>query len=137
MSYSGVSYLNKVKTKIKANIDADMPHFQFTMKDNEFSFNELTLGLDGSFAMPKKDMILDLKFKANQTEFKNILSLVPGVYTKDFKDVKTSGELALNGFAKGIYNDKTMPAFGVKLLVKDACFSILRYPNRPTTYRLI
>ena len=128
LSYGGVTYLNKTKTRIKAAIDADMPNFKFTMKDNEFSFNDLSLGLDGYFAMPKKDMDMDLKFKANQTEFKSILSLIPGVYTKDFKDVKTSGTLALDGFAKGIYNDKAMPAFGGKLIIKDAMF---QYPSLP------
>lgn len=128
LSYGGVTYLNKTKTRIKAGIDADMPNFKFTMKDNEFSFNELSLGLDGWFAMPKTDMNMDLKFKANQTEFKNILSLVPGVYTKDFKDVKTSGSLALDGYAKGTYNAKQMPAFGGKLIIKDAMF---QYPSLP------
>ncbi|MGB3947673.1 MAG: AsmA-like C-terminal region-containing protein [Bacteroidia bacterium] len=128
MNYGGVAYLNKVKTNIKADLDADMPNFKFTFKNNEFSLNELTLGLDGYFAMPKDDMDMDLKFKANQTEFKNILSLVPGVYTADFKDVKTSGLLALDGFAKGIYNDKKMPAFGLKLNIKDAMF---QYPSLP------
>ncbi|MES2591717.1 MAG: AsmA-like C-terminal region-containing protein [Bacteroidota bacterium] len=128
MSYGGVSYMNKVKTRLKVDLDADMPNFKFTFKENEFSFNELTLGLDGFFAMPKEDMDMDLKFKANQTEFKNILSLVPGVYTADFKSVKTSGLLSLDGFAKGIYNDKKMPAFGLKLNIKDAMF---QYPSLP------
>ncbi|HEX8517123.1 MAG TPA: AsmA-like C-terminal region-containing protein [Bacteroidia bacterium] len=128
MNYGGVAYMNKVKTRIKADLDADMPNFKFIFKDNEFSFNELTLGLDGFFAMPKDDMDMDLRFKANQTEFKNILSLVPGVYTTDFKDVKTSGKLTLDGFAKGIYNDKKMPAFGCKLLIQDAMF---KYPSLP------
>ncbi len=128
MSYGGITYMNKVKTRLKVDLDADMPNFKFTFKDNEFTFNELSLGLDGYFAMPKKDMDMDLKFSAKQTEFKNILSLVPGVYTKDFKDVKTSGTLALNGFAKGIKNDKSMPAFGIKLLIANAMF---QYPSLP------
>lgn len=128
MTYGGVKYMSKVKTRIKMDLDADMPNFKFTFKENEFSFNELTLGLDGYFAMPKNDMDMDLKFKANQTEFKNILSLIPGVYTADFASVKTSGLLALNGFAKGIYNDKKMPAFGVNLNIKNAMF---QYPALP------
>ncbi len=125
---AGVAYFNNVKTRIKVDMDADMPNMKFVFKENEFAFNELTLGLDGFVAMPKEDIDMDIKFKANQTEFKNILSLVPGVYTADFKDVKTSGQLALDGFAKGIYNETKMPAFGVKLLVKDAMF---QYPSLP------
>ncbi|MCC6838444.1 MAG: membrane assembly protein AsmA [Bacteroidia bacterium] len=125
---AGVAYFNKVKTRIKVDMDADMPNMKFVFKENEFAFNELTLGLDGFVALPTDDIDMDVKFKANQTEFKNILSLVPGVYTADFKDVKTSGQLALDGFAKGVYNDKKMPAFGVKLLIKDAKF---QYPSLP------
>ena len=136
MNYGGVVYMNKVKTRIKADLDADMPKFKFTFKENEFSLNELTLGLDGFFAMPGDDMDMDLKFKANQTEFKNILSLVPGVYTADFKDVKTSGSLALDGFAKGIYNDKKMPAFGCKLLIKDAMFQYPALPKSATNIQV-
>ncbi len=128
INYGGVTYMNNVNTRIKVDLDADMPNMKFAFKENEFSFNELTLGLDGFVAMPKDDIDMDIKFKANQTEFKNILSLVPGVYTADFKDVKTSGKLALDGFAKGIYNDKSLPAFGLKLLVKDAMF---QYPSLP------
>lgn len=124
----GVAYFNKVKTRIKVDMDANMPNMKFVFKENEFAFNELSLGLDGFVAMPKDDIDMDLKFKANQTEFKNILSLVPGVYTVDFKDVKTSGQLALDGYAKGIYNDTKLPAFGVKLLIKDAKF---QYPSLP------
>lgn len=128
VTYGGIGYLNKVKTHIKCDMDMDMPKSKYTFKNNEFSLNELTLGLDGYLAMPGDDMDMDLKFKANQTEFKNILSLVPGVYSKDFKDVKTSGKLTLDGFAKGIYNDKRLPAFGLKLLIEDAMF---KYPSLP------
>lgn len=128
VNYGGITYMNNVKTRIKVDLDADMPKMRFAFKENEFAFNELTLGLDGFVAMPKDDIEMDIKFKANQTEFKNILSLVPGVYTADFKDVKTTGKLALDGFATGTYNDKQLPAFGLKLLIKDAMF---QYPSLP------
>ena len=56
--------------------------------------------------VPKDDIDMDIKFNCKQTEFKSLLSLVPAVYAKDFASVKTAGKLSLNGFAKGIYNDK-------------------------------
>jgi hypothetical protein len=71
---------------------------------------------------------MDLKFKANQTEFKTILSLIPSVYSKDFASVKTAGKLALDGYANGTYNALQMPAFGVNLSIKDAMF---KYPTLP------
>jgi len=130
LSYGGVRYFNKLHTNIDAALQADMPNFKFTFKDNKFQLNNLALGLDGYFAMPKEDMDMDLKIVCKETSFASILSLVPGCYTADFKDVKTSGRLALDAYVKGIYNEKRMPAFGLKLLVENAMF---KYPSLPGT----
>ena len=96
MNYGGVAYMNKVKTRIKADLDADMPKFKFSFKENEFSFNELTLGLDGFFAMPGDDMDMDLKFKANQTEFKYILSLEGVDVATNLKWIMSSNSLCFS-----------------------------------------
>ena len=61
--------------------------------------------------MPEEDIDMDITFKTTKTDFKTLLSLIPAIYMKDFEDVKTSGKLALNGFAKGTYNDSILPAF--------------------------
>jgi hypothetical protein len=127
-TYGGVKYLNKVKTAVKADIDANMKDMKFTFKENEISLNELALGFDGFVAMPGDDINMDIKYAAKKAEFKSFLSLVPGVYTKDFADVKTSGKLGFDGFAKGIYNEKQMPAFAFNLLVENAMF---QYPSLP------
>jgi uncharacterized protein involved in outer membrane biogenesis len=125
---SGVNYLTDVHTNLKADLDMDMPKMKFTFKENEFSLNDLSLGLDGFVEMPDTNIKMDLKFKAKQTEFKAILSLIPSVFTKDFAGLKTSGSVALDGNAKGTYNASSLPAFGVNLKIKDAMF---KYPSLP------
>lgn len=124
----GVGYLTDVHVNLKAALDMDMPNMKFTFKENTFSLNDLTLGLDGFVSMPKEDIDVDIRFKANQTEFKSILSLIPSVYSKDFAGLKTSGKLALDGFAKGTYNNKQYPAFGLQLTIADGMF---KYPSLP------
>lgn len=124
----GVGYLTDVHIHSKADLDMDMPNMKFTFKENELSLNDLTLGFDGVITMPTDDIGLDVTFKAKQTEFKSILSLIPVVYSKDFAGLKTSGKLALNGHAKGTYNDKQYPAFGLELTVADGMF---KYPSLP------
>lgn len=124
----GVAYLNEVHTHLKADLDMDMPNMKFTFKENEFSLNDLALGFDGYVAMPDTNIDMDLKFAAKQTEFKSILSLIPSVYSKDFASVKTSGKLALDGYAKGRYNASQLPAFGVNLAIINAMF---KYPSLP------
>lgn len=124
----GMKYLKNVNAEAKADLEMDMKNSKYTFKDNEFRLNALVFGLDGFVAMPTDDIEMDLKFLAKKTAFKEFLSLVPGVYTKDFADVETSGNLSFNGFAKGVYNDKTMPAFSLALKVDNAMF---KYPSLP------
>src|SRR6185503_11591321 len=59
---------------------------------------------------------------------KDILSLIPGIYKKDFDKIKTSGQAAFNGFVKGIYSPQQMPAYDVNLDVKNGSF---QYPDLP------
>ncbi len=127
-SMSGVPYARDLHNTMKISMDMNMPAMKFTFKENEIGLNDLLLGIDGYLAMPKDDIEMDMKFNCPQTEFKSILSLIPAVYSKDFASVQTKGKLALNGFAKGIYNDKTMPGFGVHLEIADAMF---KYPSLP------
>jgi hypothetical protein len=128
MTYEGIHYLNNVKTSLALVMDMDMPNFKFTFKENEVKMNELSLTTTGFVAMPKDDIEMDLQFNCPSTEFKSILSLIPKAYTQDFATVKTAGKMSLKGFAKGIYNDATMPAFGCRLEIADAMF---KYPSVP------
>ncbi|MBA4054954.1 MAG: hypothetical protein C0490_09605 [Marivirga sp.] len=51
------------------------------------------------------------------------------MYSSGFGNIETKGDLAFNGFVKGTYSEKQMPAFNLNLLVKDAMF---KYPDLPT-----
>lgn len=131
---AGVKMLNKVNTQLKADLEIDMKNSKYTFKENELQLNQLFLGFNGWIAMPTDDIDMDITYLAKKTEFKNILSLVPAVYSRDFESVKTSGKLALDGYVKGKYNDKTMPGFGLKLLVENAMF---QYPDLPKSVKNI
>jgi AsmA-like C-terminal region len=101
---------------------------KFTFKENEIALNELILGVDGWVAMPTDDITMDMKFDARKNEFKNFVSMVPGVYKEGFKDLKSSGTLSLKAFVKGTYNEKQMPGFGLNLKVQNGNF---QYPSLP------
>ena len=126
--YGGIKYLHNVKTMLKADLDMDMPNMKFTFKENELQLNELALGMDGWVSMPKEDIDMDLKFEARKNEFKNFLSMVPGVFREGFNELKSSGTLSLKGFVKGTYNEKKMPGFGLNLKVANGQF---QYPTLP------
>ena len=124
----GMGYLNKAVVSAKADIEADLANSKYTFKENEVQVNELILGMNGWVSMPEENIDMELTFQAKETEFKNILSMIPAVYLTDFAQVQTKGKLALDGFAKGTYNETSLPAFALNLVVSDAMF---KYPDLP------
>ncbi|MFM2048426.1 MAG: hypothetical protein RI955_974 [Bacteroidota bacterium] len=127
-NFEGMNYLTKVKTSYKATFEIDAKNSKYTFKDNELTLNALTMAFEGWLAMPKDDIDMDIKFGSKQTDFKNIFSLVPGAFTKDYNNIKTAGSMAFNGFVKGTYNDTKMPAYDVTLICKNG---MVQYPSLP------
>ncbi|WP_207433698.1 AsmA-like C-terminal region-containing protein [Sabulibacter ruber] len=128
MTYGGVNYIENKTLDADVTMAMDLANAKYTFKDNNFKVNDFVMGMAGSIAMPSDDINLDLTFKALETDFKTIFSLVPGVYTDKFKDVKTDGKVAFNGYVKGIFNETSMPGFGVDLKVDNGTF---QYPDLP------
>lgn len=127
----GIPYLSKVKGIVTATVNADLDNMKFTFAESNLQINELKASVEGSFAMVGKDyegMDFDLKLNAPDTQFKDILSLLPAMYTDDFKDVKTSGTASVDAYIKGWMQDETYPAFDVKIMMSNAMF---QYPSLP------
>ncbi len=120
VKYAAIPYLNDVKLQADLPIDIDLKNMKFSFGDNKIKLNDLLLAVTGSLAMPNDtDMLIDFKFDAQQSDLKNFLSLIPAVYASNFKDMDASGKFAFNGFAKGTYNETSLPAFDVNLTIKD------------------
>jgi uncharacterized protein involved in outer membrane biogenesis len=126
----GMSYLAGVKTTLKADLDIDNKNSRYTFKENELSLNEFPVNFDGFVAMPGKDITMDIKFNSPKTDFKYLMSLIPGVYKEGFKDVQSSGKMEFNGFVKGTYSDNAMPGYGINLAVDKGQF---KYPSLPSS----
>lgn len=128
--YEGIAYFNKVKTMAKADIEINNTNGKYTFKDNNFKLNALNLGFHGFIQMPPKsnDIVMDFDFNAKESDFKHILSMIPAAYTADFKEVETTGKMAVKGKVKGKYNEKAMPAFNLAIDVNEGTF---HYPDLP------
>jgi uncharacterized protein involved in outer membrane biogenesis len=128
-SYDGMELLTNKRVEMDMVISISEDISKYTFKENTAKVNDFEMNFDGWFKMNEKDYGMDLTFKSPKTSFKSILSLVPGMYSKDFAGLETKGDLLFNGFAKGTYSDTQMPAFNLALQVKDAMF---KYPDLPT-----
>ena len=127
-NYGGISYLKKAKLNYAADFDLDLKNSIYAFEKNELTLNDLILQFEGKISMPKDDIGIDIKWNAPKNEVKNFISLIPGAFTADFKDVQSGGTLALNGYVNGILSDKLMPSFGVNVRIDKGS---IRYPALP------
>ena len=128
--YDNVDYLSQAVTDIKCNMEIDMPEneMKFTFKENEVILNELGLSFDGWFLMTNEIMDMDIHFGATRQTFSSLLSMIPGIYSPDFGDLKTDGNLVFEGKVFGEFSEKSMPGFHLDLSVSNAWF---QYPDLP------
>ena len=126
----GMKYLNKVDLDADIDLLANLDTYKFTFRENYLALNDLRLKFSGTVAMPGEDIETDVTFATEQTSFKSLLSLIPSVYMSDYQDLKTSGEFALSGSAKGIYSDadSTLPDIKLSMSVNNGLIS---YPDLP------
>lgn len=129
LSYDGIAYLSNIKTSLKADLNIDLPNAKYSFKENELLLNNLALAFDGFIAMPTDSIYTDVSFEAKENSFKNFLSLVPVIYSKDFENLKTNGTLALKGMVKGNYYEETYPGMDILVDIKDGYF---KYPDLPS-----
>ncbi|MDG2226113.1 MAG: AsmA-like C-terminal region-containing protein [Flavobacteriales bacterium] len=128
--YDNINYLSQTVTDIKCNMEINMPEneMKFIFKENEVVLNELGISLDGWFLMTDESMDMDINFGATKQSFSSLLSMVPGVYSPDFGNIKTNGNLLLEGRVFGEFSEKSMPGFNLDLSVSNAWF---QYPDLP------
>jgi len=128
LSMANISYLNNVHASVKAEIDANQKDSKYTFKNNEFGLNDLLFKMEGNMEMKGADIGMDIKYAAVKNDFKDFLSLIPAIYSSSFKDLQSKGKLGFDGFVKGIYNEKQLPAFAFNLMVENGWF---KYPALP------
>lgn len=125
----GIPYLTNAKADLDAAIQIDNKTNTYRFKTNDIQLNALKLSADGFVQLLDAETFkMDFRFSSPANDFKHILSMVPALYTKDFAGMKASGEASFNGSVKGVYSPQEIPAYDIKLLVKNGSF---RYPDLP------
>lgn len=126
----GVPFFADTKTSIDADVEVNNKNGTYSFNTDDIRLNDLKVsgkGLIKTVGDSAYDM--DISFKAPSTDFKNILSLVPSIYQKEFSKVKANGNAIFSGFLKGIYSSTQMPAYNLDMEVKDASFQYTDLPK--------
>lgn len=126
--FDDIAYVNKATTDINLNLLMDLDKMRFDIEGNEIFLNELKLVANGFVEMPSSDIVMDIKYKAPDTNITQLISLIPAEYRGDLAGVNAKGALALDGFVTGTMTETELPAIGLDIQIKEG---FLQYPDLP------
>ncbi len=129
-----VNYMNQVALKLDAILGIDLENSKYEFKDNKALINQLPLEFKGFIQLIENGQMYDLSFFTPTSSFKNFLGLIPSAYKGDLDKIQTTGDFKVNGFAKGILSEKTIPSFDIKIASNNASF---KFPDLPKTVKQI
>ncbi len=130
----GIPYLSKANAELNVDIDANINDMKFAFSKNSSRINAIPFSFEGWVKMLDEGFDMDIKLIADKVDLKSILSMIPAIYSNSFKDLKTGGEVSLNGFVKGQMKDENYPAFDVNLSINNGWF---QYPSLPQSVKNI
>ena len=131
LSYSKglISFLKNTKLHYDGNVRVNNETNSYTFDKNTFSLNALKCFIDGSIQKNENQSITtNIEIKADQTQFKEVLSLVPAIYSKDFDKLNASGSFKFLATFKGIYQNDIYPKTDISFSINNGSF---QYPSLP------
>ncbi len=132
----GLTLLSDTRAELDAVIRADLREKRFAFDHNTLRLNAVELSLDGWAQLRDDALALDITAGCGKVDFKDILSMIPSFYTRNFKSLAASGELTLGLRAKGEFRGNLLPAFDFSLEVKNGSFQYSSLPKAVTDIRL-
>lgn len=132
----GIPLLNDAEAELRAAIAADLARKRFTLSRNTLRLNAIEMTLDGWAEAADDAVKLDMKAECGQVQFKDVLSLIPAFYTREFRNLTASGELAMSFHARGELRGSSLPAFELKTDVRNGSFQYSSLPKAVTDIRI-
>ena len=134
MEYGGVPWLYKAAVAGSVKLGMDIPKFKIDWNSDDVKINDLKLHSDGWVQLNDDDIDMDFKFNALENTFKSFLSMVPGMYQNNFKDLKAGGTMSLKGSMIGKMTDDLMPKTVMDLVINNGSFA---YPGLPREVKAV
>ena len=127
-SYEKVNYFKNSQIDILFNGEIEFVNedINFVITKSLSKLNQFKLVADGNFILREDDYNMNLSVSTLDQDFKSILSIVPGIYKKDFANIKTNGDFDFSCMIDGTYGDSIYPSLKMKFLVNNGYF---KYPE--------
>ena len=134
ITYDGMAYISNKRLQADMVLEISEEYTRYTFKKNSARLNDFGLAFDGWFKMNEDSYEMDISYQTEESTFKNLLSVVPGMYTKDFGKLEAGGNVSFAGKVKGTFSEQQMPAFNLAVKVDEGLF---KYPDLPSAVKNI
>ena len=121
--------LSGAEAELDAVIAADLANSRFTFSQNKLRLNAIEVGLDGWVELKDDAVAMDVTAGCDKVQFKDVLSLVPAFYTRDFRNLAAGGELSMALWARGEMRGAALPAFELRTEVRNGSFQYSSLPK--------
>jgi hypothetical protein len=112
-----------------ANIDTK----KLILDKAKMTLNDFAISLNGQATSKESgDIDMNLTFDSNNWNIKQLLQIVPSVYTESLKDITINGDALISGSVQGIYNDSLLPQINANLQLSQGTFA---YKGLPYNFR--
>lgn len=127
--YEDTAYLNQNSILLEADVEMNLNDMRFTFKDNNALINKLPLMFDGYVQVNKNDQDININFTTPNSDFKNLLALVPETYSGNLEGMQTNGEFELDGRLYGVIDDKHIPKINISINSQNSEFQYKDLPK--------
>lgn len=126
----GVGLLDAARVALDLDVALDLATGAAAFGSSRLQVNSLPLRFEGEVEPVREGTRLDMSFTAEESSFREILSLIPSVYKGDIARLEASGSLAVSGKVNGILPEQgdSLPALSLRAKVEDGRF---RDPSLP------
>ena len=126
------SFASGLTAALEGSVSADFNASRYTLSQTLLSVNSVKAKADGWVQLEGDDIVTDITLDCSDNNFKDILSLVPAFYTKDFEALTASGDVSLTAAVKGRMTATAFPSFDVRLAVDNGQFKYADLPKAVT-----
>lgn len=104
-----VNYINGKDTRLQLSVRMDTREGLYEIRESSLAIADLNFNVDGYFREKGEATAVDLRIKSREAGLRELLSLIPGVYTERLKKYDYEGEVYFNLRLNGLISKNDQP----------------------------
>lgn len=104
-----VNYISGKDTKLQLSVRMNTKQGVYEIRESALTIADLNFSVDGYFRAKNEATAVDLKIRSREAGLRELLSLIPGVYTERLKKFDYEGEIFFNLAINGLISKSEQP----------------------------